>query len=32
MRRDLVERLRDRTKLPIEHVVVDVASKPVGSS
>ena len=24
LRRDLVERLRDRTKLPIEHIVVDV--------
>ena len=32
MRRDLVERLRDRTKLPVEHIVVDVTTKPVGSS
>ena len=29
MRRDLVERLRDRTHLPVEHVVVD---QPSGST
>ena len=27
MRRDLVERLRDRTHLPVEHVVVDEPSE-----
>jgi hypothetical protein len=27
MRRDLVERLRDRTSLPVEHVVVDEPSE-----
>jgi hypothetical protein len=26
MRRDLIERLRDRTGLPVEHVVVDEPS------
>jgi hypothetical protein len=27
MRRDLIERLRDRTQLPVEHVVVDEPSE-----
>ena len=27
MRRDLVDRVRDRTKLPVEHVVVDPAAE-----
>ena len=31
MRRDLIERLRDRTQLPVEHVVVDEPSETITS-
>jgi cytochrome c oxidase subunit 1 len=32
LRRDLVQRLRDRTQLPVEHVVVDVEAGQAGRS